>query len=194
MGWFTVVAYFGASLLCLKAFALEKRGPKRPLTETIPALFRVFKKHRMRPPPPAQRAGGWFALFLIMAALGVNKQLDLQSLGTDLMRVIAYSGGWYGERRLFQLFFVCGMLLVGILLGGILIKLTQGALKPLRLSVLGLVVTMVFVVIRASSFHHVDLLINSYFAGVRMNWLLELAGVSLVGAGAWRRLRFQREE
>jgi hypothetical protein len=51
--------------------------------------------------------------------------------------------------------------------------------------------------VRAASFHHVDQLINFHFAGVRMNWVLELGAISLVSMGALnagKRTRNDRED
>jgi hypothetical protein len=48
---------------------------------------------------------------------------------------------------------------------------------------------VVFVVTRAASFHHVDILISTTVLGVRMNWLLELPGPLLVAVVALRRRR-----
>jgi hypothetical protein len=109
MGWVTVAAYFLTSWLCLRAFRLEKRGPPRPLLPTIAALFRVMKKHWPRPPAPARRAALWLLLFAIMFALGINKQLDLQTLFTEIGRSVSRSGGWYEERRAVQGLFIAAM-------------------------------------------------------------------------------------
>jgi hypothetical protein len=44
---------------------------------------------------------------------------------------------------------------------------------------------LTFIVVRAISFHHVDVFLKSGIAGLRMNWLLELGGISLVGGAAF---------
>jgi hypothetical protein len=43
---------------------------------------------------------------------------------------------------------------------------------------------LAFVVIRASSFHHVDVLLASTLGGLRWNWILELSGIMVVGVSA----------
>jgi hypothetical protein len=43
------------------------------------------------------------------------------------------------------------------------------------------------VVVRAASFHHVDVLLGSTAAGIKLNWLLELPGPTLVALVALRR-------
>ena len=52
----------------------------------------------------------WLAVAVLMMCLCINKQLDLQSLFTDLGRVIAHHQGWYEQRRGFQKWFVLGVL------------------------------------------------------------------------------------
>jgi hypothetical protein len=47
-------------------------------------------------------------------------------------------------------------------------------------------------VIRASSFHHFDLLIRSSWFGVRANWAIEMGSLLLVISGAAWRARLLR--
>ena len=69
---------------------------------------------RAGPAAPPGLAGGsrgmWLLVTLLMALLCLNKQLDLQSLFTDIGRVISWKQGWYEERREFQKWFVLGVL------------------------------------------------------------------------------------
>ena len=186
VGWITFAAYFATCYLCLQAFTREKSGPARPLTQTIPAVLRVLRKHHKNPPLPARRAGLWLLLATILFALGINKQLDLQSLVTDLGRVFAYLTGIYGERRLFQVLFI---ILIGICCFFAAIRLwrmTQGELRDFRLSLVGVCLLLAFIFIRASSFHGMDAFLGLSLVGVRMNWVLELSGIGLVAAGTFR--------
>jgi hypothetical protein len=49
----------------------------------------------------------------------------------------------------------------------------------------GLAFLLAFVLMRASSFHHVDAFLASTAMGLRWNWILELSGMGAVTAGAW---------
>jgi hypothetical protein len=51
--------------------------------------------------------------------------------------------------------------------------------------VAGLFLLLTFIVVRAISFHHVDVFLKSGIAGLKMNWLLELGGISLVVGAAF---------
>src|SRR6478752_323958 len=48
----------------------------------------------------------WWAISALFLALGVNKQLDLQSALTEAGRVLASVQGWYAQRALVQLAFI----------------------------------------------------------------------------------------
>jgi hypothetical protein len=189
MGWVTVVAYFATAWLCVRAFQVEKRGPARPLWASVAALARVMRKHWPHPPAPARRAALWLVLCAIMVALGINKQLDLQTLVTELGRWAAYAGGWYEQRRFVQAMFVLAIAICGAIGLAVLWWLTRGQLRDFRLTLAGLALLVCFVVIRAASFHAIDELIHVEWLGIRMNWMLELGGIALMATGVIRRLR-----
>lgn len=188
MGWFTVFAYLVACWLCVLAFGVEKRGKPRPLRQAIPAALRVWWKHWPHPPLPVRRAILWLVLAGILLGLAINKQFDFQTLLTDVGRVLAKRGGWYAERGQVQKAFVIG---VGVVALGTVVWLwwvTRRQLRDFRLPLVGVAFILAFVVIRASSFHHMDALIGFELLGLRMNWILELGGIGMIGAGAIRRL------
>lgn len=189
VGWLTVFAYFACAWLCLKALRSEKSGPPRPTIDSIRALLRVLRKHWPKPPVPAQRAALWLALALILAALGLNKQLDLQSLLTDVGRLLAFQGGWYSQRRLVQTAFILTLAGGGGLTLVFLWRLTRRSMRDLRLSLGGLALLVCFVITRATSFHHVDQLIGMSLMGLRFNAIFELSGIGVIAAGAYRQIR-----
>lgn len=189
MGWVTVVAYFVTAWLCLQAFKTEKRGPPRPYRQAVPAVLRVLRKHWPRPPAPARRATLWLLLAVALFGLGINKQLDLQTLLTELGRAAAYAGGWYERRRVVQAIFIALVFGFGLLGVALLWWLTRGELRDFRLTLAGFAVLTAFVVIRAASFHNVDQIIGLDLLGLRINTIFELGGILIVGAGAIGRLR-----
>jgi len=50
----------------------------------------------------------------------------------------------------------------------------------------GLVLLLTFIVVRAISFHHVDLFLRFRVGGVKMNWFLELSGIAMIALAAMR--------
>lgn len=119
-----------------------------------------------------------------MAALTINKQLDLQSLLTALGRRVAQDGGWYDARRTVQRAFIIAIILAaGGVLGLMLLHLRR-ATGWVKLAGVGLTFLIVFVTTRAASFHHMDAMIGAEWAGIRVNHVLELAGTTLIAVGA----------
>jgi hypothetical protein len=51
------------------------------------------------------------------------------------------------------------------------------------------VVLGLFVLVRATSFHHVDALLGFSIENIRLNVVLELSGIVIIAIAAWGRLR-----
>jgi len=156
MGWFTVVAYaLGAVLTGLAALAHIRHGSGRG---------RAI----------------WLLVTAGMAFLCVNKQLDLQSLLTEIGRMIARSQGWYAQRREFQKWLVLVIFAAAGLCAGWSILHFRAFWMAHRLLMTGVMFLITFIVVRAVSFHHFDLLLRTTVLGFRINWALELTGIFLI--------------
>lgn len=173
-GWLTVVAYFGAAYLCHQCVQAS-------ITRCRPgggAVTVMIREKRF-----------WVATAILLGLLGINKQLDLQTLLTDIGRVIAKSGGWYDSRQVVQRAFI---LSIGIITLAAIV-LCLGAYRRARwqvmLALCGIICLLAFVVIRAASFHHIDIVLRSGISGFRVNHLMELGGISVIGLSALSTLR-----
>lgn len=167
LGWLTVVAYLAAAVGCALAAWREPRldGTRRPRGR--PSRF-------------------WLVLAALMLALGINKQLDLQSLVTQIGRDVTRAWGLYSERRELQVGFIAAVFLV--CLGG-LAALSWAARQTLKRrwpAITGMVFVLGFVMIRAASFHHVDAFLAARLGGLKWNWILELGGIAVVAVAAFR--------
>jgi hypothetical protein len=122
----------------------------------------------------------WRVLLVCMLALGVNKQLDLQTAFTEMGRILAHKQGWYDDRQEVQKMFIAG--LCGAAAAGCVAIAVVAYHMPLstRLALCGIVVLTAFVLIRAASFHHVDILLSTRAIGLKVNWILENGGILLV--------------
>jgi hypothetical protein len=160
VGWLTVIAYAVAGILCIREAVQERED--RP------------------------RFAFWSLLGVLMVLLGINKQLDLQTWLTFTGRRMATSEGWYERRRVFQFWFIIAVVLTGFAGFAAMWRLVRERGADLWLPLLGLFLVISFVVIRAASFHHVDEFLHTRLAGFKMNWLLELGGISVIIAGALR--------
>lgn len=168
MGWVTVVAYLASSYVCWRTAAAERRIAGRN-----PWFWRIF------------------AVLLLL--LGINKQLDLQSLITVVGRKMAVEQGWYQGRKVYQAAFIALVAAVGGLSVIGLGWMVRKSLRRLGLALAGGVFLVSFVVIRASSFHKIDRLLKMNFGGLRWNWILELGGIACIGISAFQNLRADRK-
>ncbi|MEQ9667510.1 hypothetical protein [Coleofasciculus sp. G2-EDA-02] len=165
IGWFTVVVYFITALLCLIC-ALPHR---------LVFLQRVNRNLWL---------WGFFALILVL--LGINKQLDLQSWLTTVGKELAISQGWYQQRRMVQVQFIGGIVIAALILLSVIGRAVYAERRTYRLAFLGLMFLSCFIVIRASSFHHIDTLLGWQLVGLRMNWILEVGGIACIAIAAIR--------
>ena len=165
-GWATVAVFAAAALACTLLAASPKGRPERPF---------------------------WIALALLMAALAINKQLDLQSAVTAVGRCVAQLQGWYGSRRAVQALFA---LIVGAVSLAGLVALAAAMRRHLARTwpaVLGTGFVAGFVLVRAVSFTHVDAFLKMPLGTLRVNHLLENGGPILVILNALA-LLFGREQ
>lgn len=160
IGWVTVVAYAATALLALRC----ARRSAEPLE------FRF-----------------WAVLAATLVLLGINKQLDLQSLFTQTGRDLAFAQGWYENRRMVQAAFIGFLIAAGLAVGALLLWVARSLPLSTQIAAAGLVALVVFVVIRGASFHHVDEVLGSDVEGIRFNWLLELTPLAVIALSAYRR-------
>lgn len=131
----------------------------------------------------------WLLVALGMAGLCVNKQLDLQSLLTAIGRVIAWHDGWFEQRRAYQKWIVLGVLAVSGLVGAWSVWRFNAFWRSHLLLAAGTLFLVTFIAVRAVSFHNFDAFLKSDVAGMRMNWVLELGGIFMIGLAAVRETR-----
>ncbi len=167
MGWLTVVGYIVAAISC------GRTALQTPIT----------------PGPARNRRLTWLVMTAVMAALALNKQLDLQSLLTDIGRVAARHQGWYAERRSFQKWLVLGTLAGAGLTVSFLIFRFQAFWKQNVLLAAGIALLTTFIIVRAISFHHVDTLLKTKVVGIKLNWAFELGGIAIITLAAIRTRR-----
>lgn len=164
LGWLTVAAYFVVGAFCWMA---ARRA--RPI-DSRAYLF-------------------WMLFTGFMIALGINKQLDLQSLFTAILKQFAKATGWYEDRRIFQGIFIVVIGLFGLAFAVLAWVWTNRTLPQHRLALVGGIFLLSFIVVRAASFHHFDEILGTSVAFLRMNHVLELGGIACIG---WAALRARR--
>jgi hypothetical protein len=152
---------------------------------------------RATPFDPAHRSRErvlWVLIACLMAALALNKQLDLQSLMVAVGRCLATEQGWYENRRLVQRDFIFALIAMAAFGGAGIIWLLRGIVRHNLIALLGLAAFAGFVLIRAGHLFHIfvpeqlaaDILLH------RLTTLLEAASPVLIIAAAWVLLRQTR--
>lgn len=171
IGWTITIAYFIAAFLCWRAGKLERESP-----------LEIRNSHSYFL---------WFGLAIILLILGLNKQLDLQTLFTSVGREIAMNQGWYGKRREVQSALTGFFGLFGLLSIGVFIWWLRNRFWEFWLIILGLVLLFSFIFIRAASFNHVNYFLNkwSVIGPFRMKYVVELGSIVLLGSGAIQRIK-----
>jgi hypothetical protein len=168
MGWLTVALYFLAALGCwLTVRMLSSPDFAAESTKEV-------------------RAWWWIAVTFV--ALGINKQLDLQTALTETGRALATFQGWYDQRQPVQVAFIALVTIICLMATVVLLRWARHAPAPTWLALIGSVSVIRYVLIRAASFHHIDRFIGAEVLGFRWNWILEIGGISVVlVASYWRR-------
>jgi hypothetical protein len=168
MGWLTVGLYATAAVLCHCAARRCKDIAPRKVVWVREAVL-------------------WRIITIVLWFLCVNKQLDLQTAMTELGRILARRQGWYESRHLFQEALIAGLALSGAFCACLALIITWQMSRSLKLAMLGCCFIGVFVLVRASSFHHVDVFLHSRVLLIKWNWILEIGGIAVVAVAALRK-------
>lgn len=159
MGWFTVSAYLACAIMAFLAARSHFEKDRRPF---------IF----------------WGIVSLLMLLLAINKQLDIQSLFTEIGRQIARHQGWMEQRRTVQFWFI--VLFGTISITGFIVFACRlrDLFKRFRTALVGLFFLLCFIIVRAAGFHHFDEILQAKFLIMKMNWVFELTGIFIVLAAA----------
>lgn len=169
-GWLTVLAYLLAAVACaICAWRAEEIFGEEHVWQ-----------HRLI----------WAAMALGLLFLGVNKQLDLQSWFTAVIKKNAWEYGLYDLGRRAQVFFILGMALVSFVIFVGIAWTFRHVWRQYWLLLLGLVFIARFVITRAAGFYGVSLpRLSQFTGGFRITWMLEIAGALVIGLAAYLNIR-----
>jgi hypothetical protein len=162
MGWLITAAYLIASLLC----GIYARRTCR-ISSIKSGCHDVF----------------WWILAAIMLLMGINKQLDFQCLLISIAKRTAQNRQWYSQRQILQVWFIAGLAIIGLIL---LIWLGWKFRRfwwQDRLALLGILLLITFIIVRAAPIHYVNKFIGRQ-PGVVINSVLEISGIVLIGISA----------
>jgi FtsH-binding integral membrane protein len=159
LGWSVVAAYLLAAVSCgWAAFKADKSV--------------------------SEGSGIWWLLAVGLLFLGINKQLNLQTLMIVIGRRASLVGGWYERRRFAQAVFCAVFALLGLCLLGFFAACAKRFIAKNRLAFAGVIVLLSFVVLRASTINHANELFGVELKDARWAWVLELCGSILIALSA----------
>jgi hypothetical protein len=162
LGWLITGLYFIASVLC-GFCSLQSR---RTSSVNHPHNHPVF----------------WWTLTLVMLFMTINKQLDLQSFFLLIGRKVAIAQGWYSQRNIVKIWFVTGISTFSFILIAWLGWIYQAELRYFGLALFGIILLLIFIIIRAGS-HHIRALSWEPF-GVHIYYILEISSIICIGISA----------
>lgn len=136
----------------------------------------------------------WMTAGLVLLGLGINKQLDLDAVLTGIGRATAQQQGWYDARQSLQREFIGAVAVVALVCSAILPVLARRAGRWEIAATIGLVGLFAFVAIRAASFHQIDAVLGSGWAGVKVSHVMELGGITTIALTALGRMARDRKE
>lgn len=148
---------------------------------TAAACWRVVRGVRWEPWRHAERRL-WQAVCALTLALGINKQLDLQTALINLGRGFAHASGMYEQKRLLQLALLGFLVIAGVVAGKWLLAHARRARWETHLAVLGSFALLGFIALRAAMFQR-------FLRDSHASWLLEGAALLTICAGAFLRHR-----
>jgi hypothetical protein len=171
VGWITVALYLLAAWVCLQSARWSRAADPNA-------------------PPGDRETRVWTVFAAVLLALGINKQLDLQTALAEVLQGLARGEGWYEARRQYQFAFIVALVLLAVSGGVALLAFTRRLDHTVKLAAFGMVFLLAFVVARAASFHHVGDLLRGRILRLRVTSMLEIGGIGiLITAGAFRRRR-----
>jgi hypothetical protein len=169
VGWLTVLAYFVAFLFSV---ACAKQMGREMSNRDIAAERNL-----------------WWFIALALLLLGINKQLDLQTLLMEAGRMLARHEGWYEQRRRVQGVFIAGITCGGFFSLLIVWRTFRTVWQNNWLTILGVIFLIGFVIVRAASFHHMDFVLDLHIAGIKISWIPELTGIFCILISSMMNLR-----
>jgi uncharacterized membrane protein YhaH (DUF805 family) len=128
----------------------------------------------------------------VLVGLAINKQLDLQSMLVSAARCLARGQGWYEDRREYQTEVILGLVIAAAVLVPALILLFRRAVMGNLAFVLSMSALVAFVLLRAISFHHLDVLFGTNVLTFRLHRVIEVMALSTVIVACALRLRRNR--
>jgi hypothetical protein len=168
IGWLIVAGYFVACISC----------------------WRLGRKIEAKDDNALRERRIWLIISILLLALGISRLLDLETALAEGGRSIAFSEGWYGRRKVFQLALIDGVSITCLAIVTTLVIWARRTPFPTWLGITAAILVIGYILIRAASLHQIDVFIEQRIFLFRWNWIFEMGGTGLVIlASMWRARR-----
>lgn len=135
----------------------------------------------------------WMMIALVVLLLGINKQLDLQSLIPYLGRLVFLKLGIYGIRRPVQAIFFVAIFFVSVVGLALVFRRVRIPSRPALLAWLGLFLQCGFVLFRAATINHLEWRLWTAIRAHSLNIVIETIGLVVINAAlVWEYFELRR--
>jgi len=166
LGWTMLALYLLAALLVFRAAAASTSPNSRAMDHI------------------------WISLGIILAALGLNKEIDLQTVLIEIGRRVARNEHLFAYRlELYLVFFLGFILAMTALFAAVMLRFSADVGKFARqfpFAASGLALICTYIVIRAAVIDNVNVMLGLDLKQIPFLWLLEAGGLLLIMIQALR--------
>lgn len=169
LGWLTTGMYVATGVLC----ACAAYSPDHGMTvhRSVQRRLRAF----------------WILLAVVLAGLAINKQLDLQTALTNMLRDDAELRGWYQQRRVLQIVFVACAIFAAAFGSWLLYRLLGPQWRVHRLALCGMLLLVLYLLLRVADIERAGEMLSVSLTADYARTALEWTGLICISIAAWKR-------
>jgi hypothetical protein len=153
------------------------------------AVWQCLRVTREQGAMPRQERQAWHLITLVMVLLAITRLFDWPAIVVDFARSYTVRHGWYAMRSVMQIGAIALVAVSAAVGVAVLLKNEHGLPRAAVIALCSTFLLLAFFTTRAVSLHAVDVVFGLSIAGVRLHWMIEIAGILAVCLGARMRLR-----
>jgi predicted RNA-binding Zn-ribbon protein involved in translation (DUF1610 family) len=159
LGWLTVIAYIAAAICC---------GVKAKYSKQYGGNYRF-----------------WIGLACLLLLLGINKQLNLQSLFGQIFHDSAVVNSWFERSESIKIAFFA-LLSMLVFFGSIGFRLyLANSWRNYKIAWIGLLLLGSFFMLQAANTNKIQDFFEKTIAGIGIDHMLEIAAITLIALGTY---------
>lgn len=139
--------------------------------------FRKYKSHHRQNRPDYQL---WGIISFLLFFLSLNKQLDLQTIVSDVGRWIAINLEMMEQRHIFKRVFILSIFILGLIISVLLRKNIYNFIRSEKVTFLGMLTLLTFIFLRATSFHIFSDSFNGILLNLHFFQIMEISAIAII--------------